>query len=87
MVIELTGATYNKKNLVVNPIRNPIVRYATMLIGYKIYFTNRDNSMSAITINVAYEIVEKRMDYDLCEFLRKQLMLQHVDIRCRLLEE
>lgn len=72
--MERMSATFDQRALTINPIRSSIVRYATMLIGYKIYYTNRDNLVIATVIHVAQDMVEKNFDYDLCELLQQQLM-------------
>lgn len=74
VVMENTRATYDKRALKVIPIKNPIVRYAAMVIGYKVYFKNRDNFVSTTAINVAHEMVVNGSDLELCEFLRKKIM-------------
>lgn len=57
----------------INPIRHPAIRYATIVIRYKIYYSNQENLVSATTTHVAQDMVENGANYDLCEFLRKQL--------------
>lgn len=34
VVMELIGATYDKRAFTINNIRNPVVKYAIMMIGY-----------------------------------------------------
>lgn len=39
-----------------------------MVIGYKIYYSSRENSVSKTNIYVAYEMIWEDKKYDLCEF-------------------
>lgn len=41
------------------------------MIRHKIYFTNRENLVSATTIYIGYDMVENGVEYDLCELLWK----------------
>lgn len=45
--------------------------FASMVIGYKIYFTNQEKKIPTTVINVAHDMVEKSANYDLCEFIRQ----------------
>lgn len=50
------------------------MKYASLMIGHKIYFTNRENLVLATTIYIGYDMVVKGADYDLCELLQLQLL-------------
>lgn len=50
------------------------MKYATLLIGNKIYFTNKENFVSATINNVAYEKLTKNADYELCELSRQNVL-------------
>lgn len=60
--------------MIVNNINDPIVKFASMVIGYKIYYSSRMNSIPATTIHTTYWMVKENVDYDLAEVLRSQLM-------------
>lgn len=68
------GVKYDIRVLTVKDIKDLRVKYASMLIRYKIYFTNRENHVFATAINIVYEMVKKGVNYDLCELLRVQLI-------------
>jgi hypothetical protein len=68
-VMELTRATFDQRDITMNTIENPIVRYAYMVIRYKIYYSNKENFVFSREIHVAYEMVEKGEDCDLCDFI------------------
>lgn len=40
-----------------------------MVIGYKIYYSSRENLVFGIAIYVAYEMMREIKKYDLCELL------------------
>lgn len=59
----------------VNNINDPVVKYASMVIGYRIYYSSRLNSIATASIHIAYQMVKENVDYDLAEALRSQLMV------------
>lgn len=63
-----------KEILIVKDMKDPIVKYASMLIRYNIYFTNKENFISTTSINILYEMVKKGANYDLCELLRENFL-------------
>lgn len=80
-VMELIGATFDKHHLAINTIWNLTVKYLSMVVGNTIYLTNRDNSISATIVHMAYEMAKLKKDYDLCEILRQQLLENLVQCR------
>lgn len=44
------------------------------MIGYKIYYSNKENSVSRTTIYATYEMIQEKNKYDLCELLQSELM-------------
>jgi len=60
--------------MTINEIIDPDVRFASMVNGYKIYHPSRENSVSGMTIYVAYQMLKENVDYDLCELLQNQLI-------------
>lgn len=68
--MERMGIMYDKRALTIKDIKKLIMKYASMMIGYKLYFSNKENYISTITINTTYEMVEMGVEYDLCELLR-----------------
>lgn len=73
VVMKLTRDTFDRRDLATNPITNPAMKYVAIMIGHKIYFTNREKNLSATTINIGYDMVANGPNYDLCEILQKQL--------------
>lgn len=43
VVMELTSATFDRRDLAMKPITNPILKYPTIMVKDKIYFKNREN--------------------------------------------
>lgn len=59
--------------MTVNDINDPAVKFASMVIGYIIFYSNRMNSIPT-TIHTAYQMIKENVDYDLTKALRSQLM-------------
>lgn len=74
MVMNLTSAKFNKHDLTVKDIDDTIVKYASMMIAYKIHYTNIENIVSTTIIHTVHQMVKEFLDIDLCELLRQQLM-------------
>lgn len=54
--MDLTGATSDNKSLRVSDRIDDNVKYASMVIGYKVAHTNRLNLVSSLCIHSAYEM-------------------------------
>lgn len=54
IVIEATGSNFDKRAMKIEDIIEVDVKFASMIIGYKIYHSSWDNSISGTTIYVAY---------------------------------
>lgn len=74
VVKELIGATFDIRALATKTITNLSVNYALIMIGIKIYFTNRDNLLLITAIYVAHDMVMNGKDYDLCELLLQKYL-------------
>lgn len=64
-----------------NNINDPIVKYASMVIGYQIYYSSGMNNIPTTAIHTAHQIIKEDVDYDLSEALRSQLMLNLESIK------
>lgn len=73
-VTEATSVQWDRRAMTIKYIAEVDVKFASMVIGYKIYHSSRDNFVSGMTIYAAYEMVKQNAKYDLCELLRSQLM-------------
>lgn len=72
--MKLTNTKFDKFSLMVNGIDDPMVKYASMMIGYKIFYKNRENLVSTTVIHTTHQMVKEGLDFDLCEISRLQLM-------------
>lgn len=45
-----------------------------MILGYKFQYSRKLNSVSASCVHMAYKMVIKDEEYDLCEVLRQQIL-------------
>lgn len=59
MVIKATGYQFDKRLMTINDIIEQDVRFASMVMGYKIYHSSRDNLISDTTIYDAYQILKE----------------------------
>lgn len=74
-VEKIIGSRWDGKTMMVNKINGLAMKYASMVIGYRIFYNSRSmNNISAATIHTAYQMVKENMDYDLAEAMRSQLM-------------
>lgn len=74
VVTDTTRSRFDKRAMTINDILEYDVKFASMVIGYKIYHSSQENSVSSTAIYAAYEMVKKNKEYDLCELLWSELM-------------
>lgn len=74
MVTDAIGSKFDRRAMTINDILEYDVKFASMVIGYRIYYSNRDNFVSKIAIYVVYEIIKENKKYDLCELLQSELI-------------
>lgn len=51
IVMDLIGATFNKCSLTIDNVRNLTVKYLSMMVINKIYYTKRENYVSATGVH------------------------------------
>lgn len=73
-VIDLTSATFDKRSLRVNDVKEINVRFVSMILGYKATHANRLNSISSLCIKSAYDMVNNNARIDVCEWLKDELI-------------
>lgn len=74
IVMDLISATFDKISFVIDNVCNPTVKYLSMMVINKIYFKNRENSISTMIVHMAYEMAELNKDFNLCEILHQQFL-------------
>lgn len=74
LVIDLTGATFDKRSLRVNDVNDTNVRFLSMILGYKATHANRLNSVSSLCIKSAYDMITDNAKIDICEWLKNELI-------------
>lgn len=57
-----------------NDILNLELRFMTMVIGYKMYYSSRDNNIPIGASYGAYQIIHNRTRFDLSGWLHRQIM-------------
>lgn len=73
-VKKLTGSRWDGRAMTVDNINDLVVKFVSMVIGYRIYYSRRMNSILVATIHTAYRMGKENFDYGLAEALRSQLM-------------
>lgn len=73
-VMSLTDATFDNRLLRVNDIKDNNVKFASIVIGYKVAHTNRLNSVSSLCIHSAHEMILNNAKIDICELLKDELL-------------
>lgn len=74
MVKDLTGFKWNKRAMTIDDIRQIDVRLIAKILGYKMHYSSRLNSISTEIILMTYKMVCEGERYNLCEVLRLQLL-------------
>lgn len=65
----------------IDTIRDGDVKFATMVVGYKVYQSNCLNSMSSTTIHATYQMVKKDAYYDLCSVHLEKILINLKNIK------
>lgn len=73
LVTNLTSATFDKRSLRVNDVKDTNIRIISMIIGYKATHENRLNSVSSLCFKCAYDMVNDNARIDICEWLKDEL--------------
>lgn len=72
-VIQVTNSKNDSRSMTISDIIEYDVRFASMIIVYKIYQSSRANSVSSTTIYATYQILKENKLYDLCGVLLSEL--------------
>lgn len=64
LVMNLIGATSDKRSLRVNDVTDINVRFISMILGYKTTHANRLNSVSSLCIKSAYDMINDNVKID-----------------------
>lgn len=67
--------------MTVNFIKDDLVKYACMVIGYQTFSASRINYVSAATVNAAYRMIKEDASFDLCTVMQSQLLLNLKSIK------
>lgn len=66
---KLTGSLSNQQGMTINPIKDDLVKYACMVIGYRVFYASRINFVPTTVVNVAYRMIQEDASFDLCTCL------------------
>lgn len=73
-ITKLTSAQFDNRSMTIDDIREHDIRFALMIIGYKVYQSSKLNSISDTTFYVVYQIMKEDIQYDLCTILLNELL-------------
>lgn len=74
IVTNATGSKFDKSVMTTNDILEHDINLASIVVRYKIHYSNRENFIFRTTIYVAYEMMRWNKKYDLSELLRSELI-------------
>lgn len=74
-MIATTGSKFDNRTMTINDILKHDVRFASMVVVYKVYQSSRENSVSGTTIYTTYQMLKDDMRYDLCTVVLNELMI------------
>lgn len=75
IVNKLTGLEFDVRSMKINTIKEDDVKFVAMVIGYKVYQSNRPNSICGTAIHSTYKMVKEDGHYELCSVLLEELMI------------
>lgn len=55
-------------------IKDDFVKYACMVIRYRVFYASRMNSIPTVVAHAAYRMINEDGEYELCTCMQKQLM-------------
>lgn len=61
-VFKLTGSISDKSAFSINNIRDPMVKLVAMVIGYRVFYSNRLNNVPSATIHTAHIMIVDNVD-------------------------
>lgn len=73
-MIATTSSKFDNRAITIDDILENDVRFASMLVSYKVYQSSRRNSVSRTLIYSAYQMLKDDKRYDLCTVLLNELM-------------
>lgn len=74
IVTEVTNSQHDSRSMTISDIIEYDVRFASMVMSYKVYQSSRAYSVFDTAIYVAYQILKENKLYDLCGVLLSELM-------------
>lgn len=66
-----TLAEWDGRGLKINNVSNMELKFGIHIIVYKLYSSNRLNSVSCEAVDLTYKALKKNMEYDLADLLLK----------------
>lgn len=80
-VFNLISSTSDGCSFSVNNIKDPAVKLVAMVIGYRVFYSSRLNSVPSATVHTTHGMIVDNADYDLCEAIRRQLFFNLQSIK------
>lgn len=73
-ITNASGLKFDRRVTNIDDIFKDDVQFASMVIGYKIYYSSTINFVSSTSIYATYEMPRKDKRYDQCELLHSELI-------------
>lgn len=70
-VTKLTGSVNDKREMTSNTIEDDLVKYACMVIGYRVFYASRMYFVPRAAVHAAYQMIKDDAEYDLCTCMQK----------------
>lgn len=73
-MMEATSSKHYGRSMIINEIIEYAIRFVSLVTGYKVYQSSRDNTVFGTTIYATYQIIKEDKLYDLCGVLQSELL-------------
>lgn len=78
---KLTSSVSDQWGTTVNTIKDDLVKYACMVIGYRMFHASIINFVSVATVNATYRMIMEDALFDLCTYMQRQLLVNLKSIK------
>lgn len=72
---KLTSSVSDQWGVNIDPIKDDLVKYTYMVIGYQTFYASRINSISAVAINATYRMIMEDASFDLCTCMQRKFLV------------
>lgn len=73
-VVAAIGSQFDNREMTIHDILEHDVKFASMVVGYKVYQSSKQNFVFGTTIYTTYQMLKEDKRYDLCTVLLNELL-------------